>query len=112
MTAYEYSCRICEDGFLCSFLETASQIKFLSDSIKLQGIYQCIFQWMFKCKFNEPKCKNNIFGCKCGKSKRAEAPEPPKAPRFLAPHYVKNLRYWKNPSFLVGAGFCIFLISI
>lgn len=37
-------------------------------------------------------------------------PEPPKAPRFLAPQYVKNVRYWKNPSFLVGAGFCLFAL--
>lgn len=36
-------------------------------------------------------------------------PEPAVAPRFLAPGYENRIRYWKNPSFLVGAIFCIFL---
>jgi len=27
-----------------------------------------IFQWLFPCNFNEPLCKDNFFGCRCGKN--------------------------------------------
>lgn len=34
----------------------------------------------FPCRFNEPKCRDNIFGCKCGKGGSSSPPTPPPVP--------------------------------
>ena len=39
-----------------------------------------IFQKIFPCRFNEPLCKNNFFGCRCGKGKKEEEPAPAQTP--------------------------------
>lgn len=52
-------------------------------------MFRKFFNWLFPCKFNEPLCKGNYFGCRCGKggSKQEEAPAP-------APQVSPWENYW------------------
>ena len=46
------------------------------------GRLKRFFNWLFPCRYNEPLCKDNLFGCRCGKGGGTSYIQQPAAPAY------------------------------